>query len=132
MTENRRNLSTKQFRLVYFMCFLLLLLCEIFIGAFVHDRFIRPYVGDMLVTVLLCCLLRCIWPDRPKALPLYVFLFSGAVELAQLWNIADRLHIENRLLRILIGTTFDWKDIVCYLCGCVLFGAAEAALRRKR
>lgn len=129
---NSRKLSTKQSRLVYLLCFFLLLLCEIFIGAFVHDRFIRPYLGDMLVTVLLCCLLRCIWPERPKALPLYVFLFSGAVELAQLWHIADHLHIENPLLRILVGTTFDWKDILCYLCGCLLFGAVELGLRKKR
>lgn len=131
MTQKPKALSTKQSRLVYLLCFFLLLLCEIFIGVFVHDRFIRPYLGDMLVTVLLCCLMRCIWPTHPKALPLYVFLFSGAVELLQLCHIADLLHIENRLLRILIGSTFDWRDILCYLCGCLLFGAVEAGFRKK-
>ena len=41
-------------RLPYLLAFILLLLLEIIIAVFVHDRFIRPYVGDVLVTVLLC------------------------------------------------------------------------------
>lgn len=131
MCAKHRELSTNQCRLVYFLSFFLLLLGEILIGVFVHDQFVRPYLGDALVTVLLCCLLRCIWPEQPKLLPLYVFLFSAAVECLQLWNFADRMHITNRFLRTLIGTTFDWKDIVCYFCGCLLFGAAEAAFRSK-
>ena len=31
--------------------FLFLLLTELFIGIFVHDRFIRPYAGDVLVVI---------------------------------------------------------------------------------
>ena len=31
---------------------------EICIALFVHDNFIRPYLGDVLVTELLCCLCR--------------------------------------------------------------------------
>lgn len=32
-----------------------LLAVEIGIAIFVHDAFVRPYVGDMLVTLLLLC-----------------------------------------------------------------------------
>lgn len=117
-------------RRTYILCFLGLLLCEILIGVFVHDHFVRPYIGDILITVLLCCLFRSIWPGRMRAMPVYVFLFSGFVEFLQLWGIADRLGIQNRLLRIIIGTSFDWKDILCYFCGCVLFAAAEFAANR--
>lgn len=40
-------------RLWYLTAFVILLMVEICIALFVHDRFIRPYVGDVLVTVLL-------------------------------------------------------------------------------
>jgi len=33
----------------------MLLLIEILIALFVHDEFIRPYVGDALVVIVLYC-----------------------------------------------------------------------------
>lgn len=35
-------------RLPYIIAFVILLVTEIYIGVFVHDKFIRPYVGDVL------------------------------------------------------------------------------------
>ena len=110
------------------ICFLALLAIETAIALFVHDHFVRPYVGDALVTLLLCCFVRCFFPYRPKWLALYVFLFSVAVEISQLVGIADRLHIENAALRVLLGATFDFKDIFCYFVGCAVFFAAESWL----
>ena len=118
-------------RLCYALGFALLLLCEVCIGLFVRDRFIRPYMGDMLVTVLLCCLGRWVFPEKFPSLPVWVFVLSAAVEFSQLWGLSDRLGIENRLIRVLLGTSFDWKDILCYFCGCVLFVLAEKALRNR-
>lgn len=40
-------------RLSYFLIFCSLMAVEICIALFVHDSLIRPYVGDMLVTLLL-------------------------------------------------------------------------------
>lgn len=37
-----------RFKWTYFLLFLLLLLTEVYIGAFVHDRLIRPVGGDYL------------------------------------------------------------------------------------
>ena len=41
----------------YFLAAVGLLLLEIFIALFVHDRFIRPYAGDFLATIFVYCLL---------------------------------------------------------------------------
>ena len=49
----------KNKKLIYLLIFLCLLATEIVISLFVNDAFIRPYVGDMLVTLLLCCLCLC-------------------------------------------------------------------------
>lgn len=112
------------------MAFLLILAAEIGIALFVRDRFIRPYGGDILVTVLLCCLGRFLYPNRHtkfgKSLPLLVFLLAFAVELAQYGNILEILGLADcRFLRILLGSTFSQADILCYAVGCLLFVLAE-------
>ena len=48
----------KKLRIIYAALFFAVLLTEIFIALFVKDNFVRPYVGDVLVTILLCCLCR--------------------------------------------------------------------------
>lgn len=116
----------------YILSFLALLLIECLIGAFMRDSFIRPYVGDMLVTVLLCCLVRCFRPEGSRWLPLWVFAFSAAVEVLQLLALPARLGLENTVLAIALGSTFDWKDILCYLIGCALFAAAEFFGTRRK
>lgn len=119
-------------RAPYLIGFLALLAVETGIALFVRDAFVRPYVGDMLVTVLLCCLVRGLFPHRPKWLALYVFLFSAAAEFSQLMDIAAILGIKSAALRILLGATFDPKDILCYFLGCTAFWAAETWLSNRR
>lgn len=117
---------------VYLIGFALLLAAEIAIGMFAQPGgFIRSFLGDVLVTALLCCLVRCVFPSGSGLLALWVFLFSVAVELAQLWGFVDRFGIKNELLRIIIGTSFHFGDILCYFCGCALFYAAEYFCLKK-
>ena len=105
---------------------------EVLIAMFVRDRFVRPYVGDMLVVVLIYTCVRVIFPEKPRLLPLYVFLFAALVEGLQGINIVELLGLaDNRFFSVLIGTTFDIKDIVCYGAGCVLCGLWEVWLWRK-
>lgn len=118
-------------RIVYLSVFIILLAVEIFIGLFVRDAFIRPYVGDVLVTVLLCVLGRTVLPEGTPLLPVWVFLFSAAMEILQLFRLTELLRLEGTVFGVIIGSTFDWKDILCYSAGCGFFGATEWLLGRK-
>ena len=121
----------KKLRLTYILAFLMLLLTEILIALFIRDDFIRPYVGDVLVTVLICCFMRIFFPRGVKALPLYVFIFAAAVEIGQYFDIVKLLGIEsNRFLSILIGRTFSFADLVCYAIGCLLFFSTDSLIKR--
>ena len=92
---------------------------EVVIGKYVHDAFIRPYLGDVLIVVAVYLLVRAIWPKGHRLLPVWVFLFAAAVECMQGFGWADLPVIrDTRLLRIVLGSTFDWRDIVCYAVGC--------------
>ena len=118
-------------RLPYLIAFCVLLIGEICIGLYVHDRFVRPYLGDVLVTVLLCCFARVFWPKRPKWLALWVFLFSALVEGAQALGLAERLGLSGTVLGVILGATFDWADLLCYFFGCLLFFLTESFIFKK-
>ncbi len=119
-------------RIPYIIAFLLLLLAEIYIGLFVRDRFIRPYFGDVLVTMLLCCLCRAVYPKGVRLLPVYVFAFSVFVEVTQYFDLVKLLGWENNaLISTLMGRSFAWADILCYGVGCAAFWAAEVLLKPR-
>ena len=119
-------------RITYGILFLILLAIEICIALFVRDPFVRPYVGDLLVTVLICCLCRIVIPSGVKLLPVYVFLFASAVELMQAADVVALLGLEeNRLVSTLLGRTFSFADLVCYALGCILFFMMDRTIQRR-
>lgn len=116
---------TKQ-RIQYAVMFVLLLLIEVLIALYVNDSFVRPYIGDLLVVIVLYCFIKVWRPDKLSLLPLYIFIFAAGVEVLQYFNLVQVLGLEsNRLLRVLIGSVFDLKDIVCYGLGCIILGVIE-------
>ncbi len=108
-------------RIKYLITFLILLFVEVFIALFIHDNFIRPYVGDILVVIVIYMAVRIIFPYKFENLAIYTFLFAVFVELLQLINIVKILGLENnKFLSTLIGSTFDLKDIACYAIGTII------------
>lgn len=121
----------KKQRIKYLITFTILLCIEILIATCVHDTFIRPYVGDLLVVVVLYCIVRVIIPDKYRLIPFWIFVFAAFIECLQYLKWVERLGIENNaFLRILMGATFDWKDIVCYGIGCILLGIYEWLIQK--
>ena len=119
-------------RLGYILAFVLLLTVEILIALFVRDDFIRPYGGDILVTVLICAAVRILFPTGIRFLPLWVFLFAAGVEIGQYFDFVTLLGLGDiAFFRILLGSTFSFADLLCYAAGCVLFLLGEKLLRRS-
>ncbi|MBR1811739.1 MAG: DUF2809 domain-containing protein [Clostridia bacterium] len=126
-------MRNKQLRLYYCVAAVLLLGIEVCIALFVHDAFVRPYVGDALVVIVIYCLIRIVFPRNPKLLPLYVFLFSAGVEFLQYFDFVNLLGLGHiRFFRVLIGATFDGMDILCYAVGCLFLGIYEIIIYNKR
>ena len=122
----------KNIRLIYFLIFCGLLVTEIVIALFVNDAFVRPYIGDMLVTLLLCCSFRAIVPDKVRLLPVYVFVFAACVEIGQYFDLVALLGLaDNRIISIALGRTFSWMDLVCYAVGCAAAFALDQTIIRK-
>ena len=68
-------------RLIFAVLTILLLFTEVMIALFVHDKFIRPYVGDVLVVICIYTFVRIFIPEKFRWLPAAIFVFSSLVEL---------------------------------------------------
>jgi hypothetical protein len=99
----------------YFLAFVVLLVIEVLIAKFVTDSFIRPFVGDYLVMILIYLFSRTWLKGNDRVQILGVLLFCYSVEIAQKINLVQILGLEQyRLARIIIGTHYDVKDLVAY------------------
>ena len=120
-------------RIKYLIATLVLLTIEVLIALFVHDRFVRPYVGDILVVIVVYTFIRIFLVQKCRILPLYVFIFAAFIEILQYFELVKRLGLSgNRFLRVLIGSVFDIKDIICYGVGCIILGLYEYYLYKKQ
>lgn len=118
-------------RIVYIISFIVIFCIEVLIALYIRDSFVRPYLGDVLVVVLVYSFVRIFLPTGIPKMPFYVFLFACFVEVMQYLHLADTLGITNRAARIILGSTFDWKDIASYAVGCVLIVLVERLFRRS-
>ena len=112
-------------RLAFLAAAGVLLAAEIYIAICVKGGFVRHYAGDVLAVILLYALARAAFSKPPSNLALKIFAFAAALELAQYFGAVQILGIENKILKVMVGGTFDLTDLLCYAVGCVLAGVYE-------
>jgi hypothetical protein len=106
------------FNLRFFLFTIALLVIEVLIALYVRDKFIRPYVGDFLVVILIYCAVKTFCKIAPLPLAAGVLLFSCVIETLQYFNIVSRLGLENnQVAKTIIGYGFEWWDILAYTLG---------------
>ena len=70
-----------QTRLFFLLVAVVILTIEIYIAAFVKGGFVRHYLGDVLVTVMLYAFGRAVFKTAPKILAFEIFIFSLFIEI---------------------------------------------------
>ena len=80
-----------KFNWYYFVLTILLLGLEILIALFVHDGIIRPYIGDLLVVILIYCFVKSFVNTPVFMTAVLVLLFSYTVEILQYLKITNVL-----------------------------------------
>ena len=104
---------------------------EVIIATKLNDyTFIRAYFGDFLVVILVYCAVKAFWDVEPKRLAISVFAFSLAVELAQLFRVADVLQLTG-WARVVVGTSFSFHDVLMYAAGCIAVWWVDIRLSGK-
>ena len=108
------------FNLKYFLLAIIFFITEVFIALFVHDGFIRPYVGDYLVVMLIYCAVKTFVKASPLKTAAGVLIFSYVVEVLQYLDIVERLGLSgNVIAKTVIGYGFEWWDILAYTLGVI-------------
>lgn len=116
----------------YFFLTILIFIAEVLIALFVHDTIIRPYIGDVLVVILIYCFIKSFLKLPVLTVAVFVLLFSFGIEFLQYLNIVEKLGLqESKIARTVIGTSFAWIDLVCYIAGIIIILIAEKAFAKK-
>ncbi len=122
------------FQKKYIILTILLLITEILIALYVHDKIIRPYIGDFLVVILIYCFIRSFFKFKILNVALEVLLFAYLVEILQYFNFVEIIGLQNSMVAvIIIGNSFAWADIIAYSMGiiCVIMLEKIKYLKRK-
>ena len=130
--QKPRTRQSTQTRLAFLAAAGVILAAEIYIAICVKGGFVRHYAGDVLAVILLYALARAIFSVPHLNLPLKIFAFAAALELAQYLGVVQILGIENKILKIMIGGTFDLTDLLCYAAGCILASAYEKFEKKEK
>jgi hypothetical protein len=102
----------------HFVIAVLIFVVEVLIARFVHDAFVRPFIGDLLVVVLLYALLKSFCAITPAKAAIVVFVFACVIETLQYFHLPALLGLaHHRLAVIVLGATFDVKDLLAYAMG---------------
>jgi len=110
----------------YFFLTLLIFCVEVLIALFVNDSFIRPYLGDVLVVILIYCFLKSFLKLPVVASAAFVLIFSFTIEFLQFLNIVEKLGLEkSKIARTVIGTSFSWMDLLAYVTGITIVLVVE-------
>ena len=121
-------------RMPYIIIFVLIFAVETCIALFVHDDFVRPYVGDVIVMWAVYCLAQIILGGKFGSYKVAVgsLVFAFIVEILQKFNIADVMGVENPILRTIIGTSYATADLLCYFVGTAFIFAGIFLYRKFR
>lgn len=116
----------------YALAAMALFVVEAVIALCVRDRFVRPYLGDVLAVLLVHCGLRAVTQVGIVPAAVAAFGIAVLVELGQLIGFLDLLGWRScALARTLLGTGFDWKDLVAYAAGVCIAAAVEKMVARR-
>ncbi|WP_113663090.1 ribosomal maturation YjgA family protein [Pedobacter nanyangensis] len=115
-----------QFNSSYFVLAAIFFIIEVLIALFVHDQIIRPYIGDVLVVMLIYCFVKAFFNFPVLNTTIGVLLFAYLIETLQYFQFVKRIGMEHsRLANVVIGNYFAWEDIIAYSIGAVIILLAE-------
>lgn len=110
----------------YLVIAIFLFVTEILIALYVHDTIVRPYIGDLLVVILIYCFIKSFFAVPVFKTAAGVLIFSFLIEILQYFKIVEMLGLQHsKFARTVIGTSFQWIDLVAYTAGIIIVIIAE-------
>ena len=113
-------------RRAYLIAAMILFAIEVCIALFVHDNFIRPYIGDVLAVAFVYTALRAATPLKLIPALAATLAIAFTIEIAQALNFLDAVGLrDNIIARTILGGVFDRSDLIAYTAGAAIIVAIE-------
>jgi hypothetical protein len=107
-----------QFNKNYLIASIILFIVEVLIAIFLKDGFIRHTFGDYLAVILLYCMFKSCITTKPFYIAIVVLIISYGIEFLQLTNFLEITNLDNnKLAKIILGSTFSFSDLIAYTLG---------------
>ncbi len=120
-----------RFQLKSFLISLFIFIIEVIIGLYIHDQIIRPYVGDIFVVILIYYFIKAFVTIKPLYIAIFTLIFSFIVETLQYIKFIEIIGLQDSTLaKVIIGTSFSWIDMLCYVIGFGCLFVMDKDLRR--
>lgn len=115
-------------RSLYVTGFFLLFSIELVIAVFIKDGFVRPYLGDFLVVIMIYCFLMAITNFAVIRSLVVVLIFSFALEFFQMLNIVKIMQYQPpNWVMVVLGSSFSVWDLLAYSLGLAAVGLLESS-----
>ena len=127
------NISIK-----YITLFLVLFAIEVIIATYIHDNFIRPYLGDTIVIVLIYAFVMGFFSvghtlSSKIKVAFYVLLFAFIIEGLQASSFIYKIGLgDQKWAQVILGTSFSWWDIIAYIAGFIAIVCIEWIINKKK
>ncbi len=116
----------------YALATVMVFVTEVVIALFVHDRLIRPYIGDVLALILVYLAIRAATPWAVVPAVGCALAFAVGLELSQLFHLGERLGLAGTTFGVFVlGGAYDVKDLVCYGLGAGIVVVAETVRQQR-
>jgi len=112
---------------------IVIFLIEIIIAKFFPGTIIRHVFGDFFVVILIYSFFRAFTLFSKTKIAWGTLIFSYIVELSQWVNLLQLLGIKkSKATDIIIGSTFDWRDILAYTFGVIFVITLDKLVSKQK
>ncbi len=121
------------FNLKHLIFAIALFITEVLIATVFKDIFfVRAYLGDVFVMMLMYYFIQAFIKVNPTKLIIGLFIFSCAIEFLQYFHFGELIGFkDNKIAMIVLGNSFSWIDILCYFAGAVVLYFIEVFPNRN-
>ncbi|MGB3592350.1 MAG: DUF2809 domain-containing protein [Nonlabens sp.] len=113
-------------RYIYALSALVIFCVEVFIALYVNDDIVRPYLGDLLVVMLIYSILMFFTRFRIITAIMCTLAFCLIVEMSQLLGLIYLMGLQDYdWARMTMGTSFSWVDVIMYVLGAITILLSE-------
>jgi len=93
---------------------------------------IRGFIGDVIVIILLYAFIKSFVDVNTKKISIFLFFLSWFIEISQYFKFIEFLGLSNyKIARVVLGTTFDSKDLIAYTIGVIVIYLFDSKLITK-